>query len=70
MVEQTSPLKEFLGSQEGKVNLPFDFLWSSCLFLLECMYAYTCVQFSVSDMKQHLTYMNYRGMKKNKQSVD
>jgi len=34
------------------------------------MYAYTCVQFSVSDMKQHLTYMNYRGMKKNKQSVD
>lgn len=70
MVEHRPPFKEFPGSPERKVNLPLDFLWSGCLFLPECMYAYTCVQFSVSDIKQHLTYMNYRCKKKNKQSVD
>lgn len=70
MAEQRSPFKEFPGSQERKVNLPLDFLWSGCLFLLECMYAYTFVQCSVSDIKQHLTYMSYRYKKKNKHSVD
>lgn len=58
MVEEI-PFGEFLGSPERKVNVPLEFLWSGCLLLLECMYAYTCVQFSVSDIKQHLTYTNY-----------